>query len=228
MSDEDAVPVAEAAKEAIPTPSNKIDSAIPSVEDHDAVLPANKDDSVAIQVSREMFLTRVYRTRNELLLAAKKVNLSIARSQKARHRVSFYPKSMQKVGNTVCTFSAPKRTGTHLWSRTGPLDETLEKWNAVTKTKTDKKVDPPAHAPSIPMLLEVGRAATKRGLPAFLNLVTWCKCDCCISSLYILKTGCFVFIAMPLSNAIHLHCQNSYQRNANGMQKEPPTCHLIP
>ena len=160
------------AKEAIQTPTNKIDSAIASsVGEHGVILSANKDDFVAIQVAREMFLTRVYRTRNELILAAKKVSLSIARSQKARHRVSFYPKSMQKVGNTVCTFSAPKKTGTHLWSRTGPLDETLEKWNAVTNMKTDKKVDHPDDAPSIPMLLEVGRAATKSGVPTFLNLV---------------------------------------------------------
>ena len=142
-------------------PSNKIETAI---------LPTS-DDLINIQVSREMFLTRVFRNRDELVLAAKKVDLSIARSQKFRKRVSFYPKSMEKVGNTVCTFSAPKKTGDNLWSRTGQLGEILEKWNAVTNSEALKKLTPRSLSLSIPMLLEVGRAATKSGAPTLLNMV---------------------------------------------------------
>ena len=157
MADATAAPSAEGEKNVTQdgtptTPSNKIESAI---------VPGRDDDSINVQVAREMFLTHVFRDRNELISAARKVDLSIYRSQKERRRVSFYPKAMDKVGNTVCTFSAPKRVG-HLWSRTGKLDDILEKWNAITKSQGSKKPNTPSRVPSIPMLLEVGRAAAKR------------------------------------------------------------------
>ena len=91
------------------------------------------------------------------------------------HRISFYPRGMNKSGHTVCSFAAPKNCGRLTWMITSDLNDAAKKWESFqpsgiqpTRLQSVEFTDL-ARACMVRMLDEAGGKSTCNQIASRLN-----------------------------------------------------------